>query len=109
MAPDITPARLREIADDAETTPPRYRGLPLLNAASALRAAADQMEADAAEIERLKAETFALSAGLCLGHYGDEHGHPRCSLVDDAYARGFQAARALAVEIAAEMGGDNGR
>ena len=34
-------------------------------------------------IEALEAENFALAAGLCSYHYGDEHGHSRCRRIDE--------------------------
>lgn len=51
----------------------------------------EQLEA---EVIRLRAQCFALAAGACGGHYGDDYGHSRCSLVDAQRTRA-EAAEAL--------------
>lgn len=40
-----------------------------------------------ARIEALEAENFALAAGLCPHHYGDEHGHSQCKMIDELRAK----------------------
>lgn len=52
------------------------------------------LEALTAEVIRLRAECFALAAGACSGHYGDDYGNSRCSLVDVQRTRA-EAAEAL--------------
>ena len=58
-----------------------------------------RLEEDNAE---LRAECFALAAGACGGHYGDDYGHSRCSLVDAQRTRA-EAAEARAEALAAEV------
>lgn len=60
------------------------------------------LEALAAEVIRLRAECFMLAAGACGGHYGDDYGDSRCSLVDAQRTRADEAetrAEALAAEV----------
>lgn len=49
-----------------------------------------------AEVERLREENSRFAAGLCDGHYGDEWGNSRCTLVDQAFRRGLEAAAKVA-------------